>query len=152
MPTEDRPEEVRDREDGANERSFDEIAKGLASGAISRGRALKLVGAGILGAALSFLALPDKAESQTRFQFCPEGHSQCIQRGGNSFQITCCPAGTKCCQSVGALGVLTGPTCCRTNSLADTCGTLLVGNVCVAGCIPDVRIRGLVPVGIDSCQ
>jgi hypothetical protein len=37
------------REDTTEEFSFDELAKGLASGKISRGRALKLVGAAILG-------------------------------------------------------------------------------------------------------
>jgi hypothetical protein len=36
-------------EDIAEEYSFDELAKGMASGAISRGRALKLVGASLLG-------------------------------------------------------------------------------------------------------
>jgi hypothetical protein len=46
MSTEDPP---RYDEDITEEYSFDELAKGMASGAISRGRALKLVGASFLG-------------------------------------------------------------------------------------------------------
>jgi len=37
------------------ERSFDELAKGLASGTLSRGKALRLMGAALLGGALASL-------------------------------------------------------------------------------------------------
>src|SRR5215211_3731485 len=37
----------------ARERSFDELARGLASGSISRGRALKLMGAALVGGVLA---------------------------------------------------------------------------------------------------
>jgi hypothetical protein len=38
----------------AGERSFDELASGLASGSISRAKALKWLGAALLGGALAF--------------------------------------------------------------------------------------------------
>ena len=38
-----------DQEEVTEEHSFDELAKGMAGGAISRGRMLKLIGAGLLG-------------------------------------------------------------------------------------------------------
>jgi len=37
----------------ARERSFDELARGLANGSISRGKALRLMGAALLGGALA---------------------------------------------------------------------------------------------------
>lgn len=46
--------------------SLDELAKGMASGTISRGRALKLVGTAFLGGALSFLSFTDVAEARLR--------------------------------------------------------------------------------------
>lgn len=42
---------------GVEEYSFDELAKGVASGTISRGRALKLAGSAALGAVLAFTPL-----------------------------------------------------------------------------------------------
>jgi hypothetical protein len=41
----------------ARERSFDELASGLASGSISRGRALKLMGAALVGGTLASLGI-----------------------------------------------------------------------------------------------
>ena len=38
----------------AGERSFDELASGLASGSLSRGKALRLMGAALLGGAFAF--------------------------------------------------------------------------------------------------
>jgi hypothetical protein len=55
------------------EHSFDELVRSLASGAISRRRALKLFGTTILGAALLPL-LPDVAEADPR---CPDSGPGC---------------------------------------------------------------------------
>lgn len=53
MPAEDKEfRVVSTREDATEEYSFDALAKGLASGTISRRKALKLVGSAILGAGL----------------------------------------------------------------------------------------------------
>lgn len=43
--------------------SFDDLAKGVASGAVSRGRALRLAGAAILGSALSIFTLQEEAHA-----------------------------------------------------------------------------------------
>ena len=52
-----------EREDKTGEYSFDELAKGVADGNLSRSGALKSVGAAILGAVLSMFALPRNAEA-----------------------------------------------------------------------------------------
>jgi hypothetical protein len=94
-----------DREDVTEEHSFDELARGLATGAISRGQALKLVGGGILGAALGFVGLgffDADAEARGRHsrhrrrrhkhrrRICPVG----VKAGCG---VTCvCPLGTSC--------------------------------------------------------
>lgn len=60
------------REDTTEEFSFDELAKGLASGRISRSRALKLVGAAILGGGVLTL-LPGVAAGQVEAEAAGEG-------------------------------------------------------------------------------
>jgi hypothetical protein len=45
----------------ARERSFDSLATGLASGSISRGRALKLMGAALVGSTLASLGISEAA-------------------------------------------------------------------------------------------
>ncbi len=63
MPNANRPEEVTP-EDITEEYSFDELARGLATGTLPRGQALKLVGAALLGSALGFFSLQGPAEGQ----------------------------------------------------------------------------------------
>jgi hypothetical protein len=48
------------------ERSFDELAKGVTEGTISRGKALKSVSAAILGGLLSIFALPPRDAEAAR--------------------------------------------------------------------------------------
>ena len=48
-----RRDDLPDQEDIAEEHSFDELAKGLASGTLSRSRALKLFGGAVLGGLLA---------------------------------------------------------------------------------------------------
>lgn len=55
-----------DRAGVAEEHSFDELAKELARRTVSRRRALKLVGAALLGGVFSFLALPGVAVAKKR--------------------------------------------------------------------------------------
>jgi hypothetical protein len=47
-------------EDETGEHSFDELARGVADGTLSRSKALKAVGAAILGGLLSIFALPSR--------------------------------------------------------------------------------------------
>ena len=65
MPAEDYPRNERE-EELVEEYSFDTLARTLAEGTLSRERALKLVGAAILGGALSIFALPDQAEAKKK--------------------------------------------------------------------------------------
>ncbi len=65
MPTEERNH--RHYEENVTEGySFDELSRGLASGTLSRSRALKAVFAAILGGVFSTFALPDYAEARKR--------------------------------------------------------------------------------------
>ncbi len=54
------------REDETGEHSFDELARGVADGALSRSRALKAVGAAVLGGLLSIFALPSRDADAAR--------------------------------------------------------------------------------------
>jgi Stigma-specific protein, Stig1 len=83
------------------ERSFDELAKGLATGTLSRGKALRWMGSAILGAALaSFpgVALADDdcrrlgRECRRDSQCCSRN---CVRRGDD--KVCACPEGrTRC--------------------------------------------------------
>src|SRR5215217_8274600 len=55
--------------------SLDELAKGLANGTLSRGKALRLVGGALLGAALG--SIPGVAWADDR---CSEGQTRCGDR------------------------------------------------------------------------
>jgi hypothetical protein len=72
--------------------SFDELAKGMVSGALSRRKMLKLVGVGILASVVGLFTLPPDV-AQARSEFC----KRCKKSGGE-----CChhPNGgnSKCCQ------------------------------------------------------
>jgi hypothetical protein len=62
----------------AGERSFDELASGLASGSLSRGKALKWLGAALLGGALAFT--PKVAEADP-LGWCYQGEiPRCFNR------------------------------------------------------------------------
>lgn len=63
MPAEERPREAPDLEGAPEEHYFDDLARGLASGTLSRRRAFELTGTAILGGALGFLSLPRQAEA-----------------------------------------------------------------------------------------
>jgi len=103
----------------ARERSFDALARGLASGNVSRREVLKWLGAALLGGALAFT--PKEAEAvgsicggppfrlcgdrciNSDFRFCCRGRGNdpiscpndqqcCIQEG----ELTCQPVGSEC--------------------------------------------------------
>ena len=91
----------------ARERSFDALARGLASGDMSRRRALRLMGAALVGGTLASLGIGEAAADQCK----PEGkackkHTQCCS--GN------CSGGTCACQP--NEGTCTGDSqCCSGN-------------------------------------
>jgi hypothetical protein len=83
----------------ARERSFDALATGLASGSISRGRALRLMGAALVGGTLTSLGLggvaaADPPGCKRNGKKC-KGNDQCCS--GNCSSGTCAAA----CRSFG---------------------------------------------------
>jgi hypothetical protein len=103
----------------AGERSFDELASGLASGTLSRGRALKLMGAALVGGVLA--SIPGIAQADPGCKVCYAQGDTCCRRGGKNFNCcqqelneVCCrwtdDAGLrqKSCQTVAQCNTLNG--------------------------------------------
>jgi hypothetical protein len=145
MPAEERNEEAR-------ESSFDELAKGLASGTISRSRALRLAGASLLGVLLGGLPMR-LAGTQTT---CPYNYASCGSGryccGGNCVDLStsntncgycgnACPSGQTCqggrCSSGGCPSgqqrctTSTSSYCANLQTDRNNCG--FCGNVCPSG-------------------
>jgi hypothetical protein len=110
------------------DQNFDSLAKGLAEGRVTRGRALKMLGAAIFGGALT-TALPGLAFGQGLGD-CPPAR-RC--------HGTCCPAGQEC-QGTGAgssCGCPTGTVECA-NGTCFNCSTCTAGQICdpgTCGCV-----------------
>jgi len=126
-------ERVRTRRGTSRNNSFDEFAKGLASGTLTRIQALKLVGASILGTMLvplfPELALADHSDEDG----CPGlskpcGDSCCGVAEECCDSVTCCGAAEECCSGV----------CCE------------AGKVCVDGWC--VCAAGSVECGSECCN
>jgi hypothetical protein len=104
--------------------SLDEVAKGLASGTISRGKALRLMGSALVGAAL--ISIPGVAWAKpkpgkcNKDKQCPTGQvcvgGQCEAVGGCT-PGTICPNGTRCLPNATGGG-----------------GTCPCGGVCIESC------------------
>lgn len=85
--------------------AFDELSTGLASGAITRGRAIKLAGAALVASALG---LSFSSEAQARFGTL--NRRQCEEQFGGEFcrsretglKICCRARKTPCCGKFGA--------------------------------------------------
>src|SRR5215212_11875700 len=78
MPTEDHSSDRSHQglPQGGVELSLDELAKGLASGTLSRGKAIRWMGGALLGAALA--AVPGVARADD--DRCSEGQTRCGER------------------------------------------------------------------------
>jgi len=105
MAAEDLPRQAHNPEDITEEHSFDELARGLANGTVSRRRALRLLGGALLGGVLA--SIPGVALAQ------PEG------RGGP-------PGGSQGCPYPGQIRVFGGRCDCPS-------GQVLCNNACVNG-------------------
>ena len=105
------------RERRTEEHSFDDLARVLATGTLSRGEALKLVGAAVMSAALMPL-FPDTAQALTRRQ-----RRRCRRRGGavcssgTRASEGCCPSGL--CDTNGGCACPQGETLCSNNQCGD---------------------------------
>jgi hypothetical protein len=90
MAAEDLPRQAHTPEDITEEHSFDELARGLATGSVSRRRALKLMGGALLGGmlasipgvAVSQTSPPTETPAQAGSAGCPEGLVRCIGPSG----------------------------------------------------------------------
>jgi hypothetical protein len=147
METKDPDQEAFEREDLAEEYSFDEFAMGLASGNLTRARALKLVTASILGILSGGLLGVSVAEARRRkghrrkghrinnpiSSACP-GRKICPQGFPGTGSTGCCPSGALCCSSGAGGGCCpSGNGCCVSGG--DCCPS---SGVCCAtgGCCP----------------
>ena len=77
----------------ARERSFDELARGLASGSVSRGRAIKIAGAALLAALFSGSVAAEKASADVD-RVCR--NKQVISNKRCGGDIVCSPTNPRC--------------------------------------------------------
>ncbi len=136
------------------EHSFDALAKGMASGTVSRGQALRLMGAALVGGTLASIpgiasAKPPlrpngrkcKQSSQCVSGNCAGGECSAFLRNGET-----CIANEQCfssnCSTDGVCSVGGGgcPTNCSRHDRADGTGTVCID--CSVGC----------PSGITDCS
>ncbi len=92
--------------------SFDDLATGMADGTITRGRAMKLAGAALVGTALSVFAGAEAAEARHidgRRHSCGRRGQRCVVRRNGRRRVFCC----------------------RFRVGASTCRTALLGGLCV---------------------
>jgi hypothetical protein len=138
MATEDRNKEVTTQGECTDcppqERSFDAVARGLANGSITRGRALRLLGGALLGGAVASIPgvgwlAGGSGEAHAQVPGDGPGGSTC-SNGGQS-----CTA-QKCCEGLSCLADLTSSTekfCCPASSLT-VCGSKCCPTGALLGC------------------
>jgi hypothetical protein len=137
----------------AREHSFDELTRGLASGSLSRGKALRLMGAALVGGTLASLGIGEAAaddECKPTGKKCRKNQQCCsgnCSKSGTSRFGTCacqenggtCSSGTQCCS-----GNCVSGTCAACPSGTMPCGTQCcqtTGETCVNGeCCPNARV------------
>jgi hypothetical protein len=138
----------------ARERSFDELARGLASGDMSRRRAIKLMGGVLVGGTLASLGLGGVAaadeECKPLTRKCRKNEQCCsgnCSKSGTSRSGTCacqenggsCANNSQCCSGICASGtcaaacVANGGSC---TSGSECCSGNCKSGTCVASCIP----------------
>ena len=121
-------------------RYFDELASGLASGSISRGRALRLMGAALVGGTLASLGIGEAAADPPGCKrngknctkdkvccsgICTEGHCACPSGYTQLSNGTCvkrCTSDTECAGCGGCLF--------EVSSSLKSCGTVGSGTLC----------------------
>jgi hypothetical protein len=131
----------------AREHSFDELTRGLASGSISRGRALRLMGAAVVGGTLASLGIGEAGADPpgckrngkvcTKDKVCCSGNCEsgtcaaapptCVANGGT------CSTSTDCCS-----GNCSNGFCCASGRVGLSNGTCAIpcttAPECTGGC------------------
>lgn len=97
MKVDDSNGEVHHREDATEEYSFDDAAKGLASGTLSRTRALRMAGAA-LASALLLPLLPKPAQADNFTTRCSRKNGTVCRIGQSKI---CCPEDSICATVLG---------------------------------------------------
>src|SRR5215217_3642635 len=120
---------------GTRDNIFDELASGLANGTLSRGKALKLMGAALAGGALASLGIGEAAADRPG-----------CKRNGKA-----CKSDTQCCS-----GTCSGGTCASCRSIGGSCTADLEccsdSFNCSGGtCAPCVSVGGSCTADIQCC-
>ena len=115
--------------------TFDELTRGLASGSISRGKALRLMGAALVGGTLASLGIGGEAAG------APGG---CKREGKNCKRDTQCCSGLLCDSSSGTCAAAP-PTCV---SEGETCG---IDTDCCSGLLCESGKCAACPSGQVLC-
>ena len=122
---------VRDPGERDAGRSFDDLARGLAEGTMPRRRALRLLGAALVGTVMASMpaaiaqaapcrpgqfqcgrrCCPQEASCVRGDCLCPTGRNFC-PRGTLQGVDTCCPEGSGCCVITGTQGEVISSICC----------------------------------------
>jgi len=126
----------------AREHSFDELTRGLASGSISRGKALKLMGAALVGGTLGSLGMREAgADLCKRAGKRCKKNSQCCS--GNCVNSTCsaCPSGQVLCNNGS----------CVSNSCLANSGQVFNSSTCQCEC-PSGRVLLSNGTGATPCS
>jgi hypothetical protein len=142
----------------ARDHSFDELTRGLASGTLSRGKALRLMGAALVGGTLALLGIGEAAAApggcKRNGKHCKR-NDQCCSLNCDSSSGTCAAAPPTCVSDGGACtadgqccsGLLcdngkcatcrsnggscaAGEPCCSGNCSGTTCACRPTGSVC----------------------
>jgi hypothetical protein len=121
------------------ERSFDELATGLASGSISRRRALRLMGAALIGGTLASLGIGEAAADPPG---CKRNGKRC-RKNSSCCSSNCvdgrCQEGGGCSPGILVTPVGGGDPFCACNfSCQTSCADCPGGFICVTGgpCTP----------------
>jgi hypothetical protein len=106
----------------AREHSFDELTRGMASGSISRGKALRLMGAALVGGALASIGIGEAAADppgcKRNGKVCTKD-KVCCSKNCDSSSGTCADA-PPTCGSIGATCTI-NTDCCSGRCVSDVC-------------------------------
>jgi hypothetical protein len=148
MPTEDHSSDRSHQglPQGGVELSLDELAKGLASGNLSRAKALKLMGATLVGGALASIPGIAWAKPKPNGVKCNHNHQCASELCVDGVCGPACTPNTEACTS--------GTQCCSGNCKGGTCVASCIppsATLCTPGSCPSACFCGSEPSGAQYC-